>query len=667
MHQTFYIDIDEEITSIVEKLRKTKAPEVIMVVPKRSLLIQSIVNLKLLRKEAESLGIKISIITQDKLGKLLVGKAGISLQQKLEDSIEEMEIDSVDNNRREDDATISTNLQETKQRSRRLDKIGSSEYFTGSKPARNATYASANLHSVAGREEEIENFEKAESVIAKNEPVYTERIERDDFNPLSDINVNEEVVQRKRTVSSSMDVSRPSRPKMQKISVRESLVPIEKNIEPVHNKSFQQKQGNRDEQLEHFFYSNNFAERKGDDFEDKEEVKRNFGVVAKLALGILMVALIGGLVYTAYVFIPKATITIFAKKDIKSSNVSINVDIAQSNIDYEKRTIPAKMLDFDDTVSETFDTTELKNVSEQKAKGKITIYNEFSSAPQPLVATTRFLSEDQKIFRLIQTVTVPGTAKVGEEIKPGVVEVEVIADEAGDSFNVGPTNFSIPGFKDSGSEKYSKIYAKSTQAMTGGGKGNNTVKVISEQDISSAKDKISLKINDAIKKKIKDSAESGTIILDNAISLQDPVYSVSGSAGEIADTFEVKIQSKAKAIVFAESDMKTIANSIIAKSGSGKVNMDSSALVLDYGKVNADFNSGALNIDVQASNVTQPSFSLEKLREDFLGKNNDELATYLRNYSEIEKAEVEYWPPVFVNKIPKNEKRVEIILDYTMP
>ncbi|MFZ2193145.1 MAG: hypothetical protein WAV31_02790, partial [Candidatus Moraniibacteriota bacterium] len=65
MHQTFYIDIDEEITSIVEKLRKTKAPEAIMVVPKRSLLIQSIVNLKLLRKEADNLGVKISIITQD--------------------------------------------------------------------------------------------------------------------------------------------------------------------------------------------------------------------------------------------------------------------------------------------------------------------------------------------------------------------------------------------------------------------------------------------------------------------------------------------------------------------------------------------------------------------------------------------------------------------------
>ncbi|MFZ2193409.1 MAG: hypothetical protein WAV31_04165, partial [Candidatus Moraniibacteriota bacterium] len=211
------------------------------------------------------------------------------------------------------------------------------------------------------------------------------------------------------------------------------------------------------------------------------------------------------------------------------------------------------------------------------------------------------------------------------------------------------------------------IYAKSTQAMTGGGKGNNTVKVISEKDISAAKDKLSLKITDTIKKKIKDSAESGTVILDNAISLEEPIYEVSGSAGEIANTFEIKVQSKAKAIVFLESDVKTLANSIVSKSGNGKVNIDSSALVVDYGKVNTDFKLGTLNVEVLASNIIQPSFDLEDLRQGFLGKNNDELATYLRNYSEIEKAEVEYWPPVFVSKIPKNKKRVEIKLDYMTP
>ena len=72
MHQTFYIDIDEEITSIVERLKKARANEIVMVVPKGALLIQSIVNLKILRKEADEHDIQLMMVTQDKLGKVLI-------------------------------------------------------------------------------------------------------------------------------------------------------------------------------------------------------------------------------------------------------------------------------------------------------------------------------------------------------------------------------------------------------------------------------------------------------------------------------------------------------------------------------------------------------------------------------------------------------------------
>ena len=70
---------------------------------------------------------------------------------------------------------------------------------------------------------------------------------------------------------------------------------------------------------------------------------------------------------------------------------------------------------------------------------------------------------------------------------------------------------------------------------------------------------------------------------------------------------------------------------------------------------------------MKASNVTEPNFNLEELKKGFLGKDTAELTDYLKSYPNIEKAEVEYWPPVFVNKVPVREKRVEVILNYTMP
>ncbi len=86
-HKTIYIDIDEEITSVIDRMRKTEAGEVIIVAPKRALLLQSLVNLKLLKKEADRRKRRIMIVTQDKIGKKLIEKAGILVHGKVDDSM----------------------------------------------------------------------------------------------------------------------------------------------------------------------------------------------------------------------------------------------------------------------------------------------------------------------------------------------------------------------------------------------------------------------------------------------------------------------------------------------------------------------------------------------------------------------------------------------------
>ncbi len=606
MHQTFYIDIDEEITSIVEKLRKTEAPEVILVVPKRALLIQSIVNLKLLRKEADGLGLKISIVTQDKLGKMLVEKAGISVQQKLEENnTEEAEVFNDNDGQRSgrgiEKITKTELISETNQNKRKLDKIGSPDYF--------------------------------------------------DFKSEDD-NVGVEKNIAKIKIAPSMDVSLPGRIKKQPM---EDMRPKREKME-IENL--------RNKQVENFFYANSFDGKK----EKEKEPEKKSGGFLKFLMITGAVILFGGLAYGVYRFAPKAIITIFAKKEIKSADLEITGDVNLDKIDYEKMAISAKIMEFEEEEVETFDATGSKNVSNKKAKGKITIYNEFSSAPQPLVATTRFLSDNQKIFRLVEGVTIPGTTKVGEEIKPGVLEAEVIADESGVDFNIEPTSFAIPGFKSSGNEKYIKIYAKSSVAMTGGGNSNETAKVVSDKDISDAKDKISLEINSLIKKKIKESVPDGIIMLDDAIMIDEPLYRVSNSAGEITNNFEIKVQAKARALVFSEADVKKIANDAIVKAkGEGKINIDSGTVIIDYGKPSVDFKAGIIEIKMRASNVMQPEIDLEKLKKDILGKNNDELSKYMKNYPDMEKVEIEYWPPVFINKIPLYEKRVEVILNAITP
>lgn len=77
MEEILYLEADEEITSVVDKLKGLEAPAIGLVVPKGSAIAQSLVSLRLIKKEAEKLDKDISIITSDEVGKNLAAQAGL--------------------------------------------------------------------------------------------------------------------------------------------------------------------------------------------------------------------------------------------------------------------------------------------------------------------------------------------------------------------------------------------------------------------------------------------------------------------------------------------------------------------------------------------------------------------------------------------------------------
>lgn len=80
--QSIYLENDDEITSVVDKLKSTESVSLDLVIPKEAILLQSVVNLKLLKRQAETLGKEITIVTQDKVGKKLAEQVGIPVVAK---------------------------------------------------------------------------------------------------------------------------------------------------------------------------------------------------------------------------------------------------------------------------------------------------------------------------------------------------------------------------------------------------------------------------------------------------------------------------------------------------------------------------------------------------------------------------------------------------------
>jgi hypothetical protein len=80
-----YLETSEEITSVVDRLRKIPGAEAILVVPKGSVLLQSVVNLKLLLRQSKSLGKGIKLVTADRMGKNLAVQVGFEVFDSLDD------------------------------------------------------------------------------------------------------------------------------------------------------------------------------------------------------------------------------------------------------------------------------------------------------------------------------------------------------------------------------------------------------------------------------------------------------------------------------------------------------------------------------------------------------------------------------------------------------
>lgn len=81
---TIYIDPEDEITVIIEKMQASKAKVVALVLPKRAATLQSIVNLKLLKRTAEAAKKNIVLITSESNLLPIAGAVGLHVAKSLQ-------------------------------------------------------------------------------------------------------------------------------------------------------------------------------------------------------------------------------------------------------------------------------------------------------------------------------------------------------------------------------------------------------------------------------------------------------------------------------------------------------------------------------------------------------------------------------------------------------
>lgn len=392
------------------------------------------------------------------------------------------------------------------------------------------------------------------------------------------------------------------------------------------------------------------AEDSEDDGSEEGESRGSGGKVAAWVIGVLVLA--GIVSYAVTVIFGHAQVLITFTKTPWNYQANFVADKSATAIDSTANIIPAQVFTTQKNITQLFPATGQAGTVGVKAQGTITIYNNYSAAPQDLVATTRFVTPDGKIFRITTDVTVPGMAASGT---PGSITAPIIADQAGPAYNVGPVDkLMIPGFAKS--PKYTGFYGSITSPTTGGFIGTRPVPTTA--DIANAKTKTTAILQSDLQSGLTSSYPGNFQILDGATDIQISKLTVSTSTDQ-SGNFSVFGEATLQAIGFDEAALKSY---LLGLAQNTEASSSFAAVDLNYGNVQTNFSKGQVAFSLSVQGSLEPAFSPTDFAAAIAGKSVNDARSSIASLPQLSNGTISVWP-IWLWNMPSNSSRISVKAD----
>ncbi|MDP2647810.1 MAG: hypothetical protein Q8P35_01000 [Candidatus Yanofskybacteria bacterium] len=373
-------------------------------------------------------------------------------------------------------------------------------------------------------------------------------------------------------------------------------------------------------------------------------------------IGLLSLSLI---VFGAVVFISTGSAQISIKPTEKKLDFLLQMSASDTYaaVDSVFNKVPGQLFTVNRTVSRTFPASGRKEVA-QKAKGKIVVYNEYGTASQTLIATTRFEAPTGQVFRTLRTVNVPGMVTEGGKVVPGQIEVEVIAERPGNEYNIAAAKFLVPAFRERGdSARLEKIYGRSTQPMTDGASGIS--QVVTELDLSTALEAVKGQLKEEIKKALEE--ETDGLIVPMAAEVNLTKSESSSQVDQAADEFTVNATGSVKTVGFKRADLDKLLEQYIDKNYNLFIIPD--RIAIEFRDVAYDTARGAMDLQVAVNGNGYMKIDEQKILGELIGKPEDKIRDYLGSTIGISSARV-VLSPFWVKKMPADKSKIKLEIAY---
>ncbi len=369
----------------------------------------------------------------------------------------------------------------------------------------------------------------------------------------------------------------------------------------------------------------------------------------------------------AFLLFSKVKIEIWPEISVSTFETNVNVELGKNEPDFEAKIIPGKVFEDQKTASKEFSASG-KMMKEEKAKGIIRVFNKYSTSAQGLLSNTRFVSDKGKLFRSLEREVIPGGHYEKGKFVAGFVDIKVMAAEPGEDYNIGPSTFSIPGFK--GTSKYTYFYGESSSPMVGGFKGE--VSQITSEDIKKAGLALSDELKEESKNFLKKTIPADYILLDETIFQDITEGSSSIKAGSEGESFNLQIKVESKGVGFRKSDVDEFIRKFITSNISEDEMFEKESLEVNYSLKlppsstgdGADdiLKSGKIILATEIKAKIYQNINLAELKRALAGKSLKETKIFLGDLPRVTKVEIKSWP-FLRRKIPDDMGKIELKLN----
>jgi len=599
-NKTIHIEVDEEIVSIVNKLKQCEKEEITLLVPSNALLLQSVVNLKILKKKAGEMRKNISIITTDKNDKIDENnESSESSESKQKPDAKSEAVDSMPSSI---DSMVADSEQVGKKKVKIFDIVKKTD------EGYDSPESSAERLQQSG--DNNGNNNKKEKVVAKDE----------DDNE-SDLDITDHEIEKK---------------EIKKNKPNEEQSGEQNNIEI--NKSE--------------FVDVSELQKKVSSKKTKKRTTILPSISSKVFAAFIFICFAITALITFFVF-QKVNIIVALEAQKADYNFEFVTDKSIDEIDAVYNKIPAERIEVVNEKTESYSATGKKRMTE-KARGEITVYNEYSSSPQKIVKNTRFLSKDGKLFKIAESITIPGFSRVEGKDVPGEVVATVYADLPGEEYNIGASSFTLPGLQ--GHPKYSSVYARSSQAMSGG--IDKDVLYFSESDYITAKDKLVKIAEEESEQDFLSKISDQVILLENTKEKGNIEVKTNIKVGDVANDFEMTVSMKTSALFINKDDLDNLISAKINSELGKNMELVEGSRNYEIKEIIKDEN-GNITIPVYVTQNLIAKIDVDKIKEEIAGKDESELNNYFNNMREIKSATIEFWPD-WVKSAPSSYDKIDI-------